>query len=178
MTLVRAFEQDMNVIAAPPAERAWMDYFRQRLQEPSEGFQAPNGEAISMYGNVGDRIPSNLMAPRGYDHTFLRDLIIDRLMRPFNNRIYRPCRSFFLKRLGRIPDQDEERIKGETIDMLAKILECFVANISSSVAIVVLYNIQPMKFRLLAITLFGLCFSAWVVLLGEGASSAFLLNAA
>jgi hypothetical protein len=172
-----AYEQDRKMAAATAVEPYFMNYFREQLQGQGEQ-RAPNGESVSIYGMVGDEVSDDFTSMRDVHLELFSRFIVHRCMNPINNHLIQPCRSFWYRIFyGGRSTPRREILDQQIVQHFAKILEVMLATLSLAAAIVTLYSINTMKYRLVGMTLFGLLFSLEVVFLGQGSIGIFALNA-
>jgi hypothetical protein len=163
--------------AATTVDPYFMDYFRHLLTKDGAP-RAPNGEHVSLYGNCGEEVQDHFTSMRGVDQDLFSRFIVNRCMNPFNNYIIEPSRLLWngvFKHGRQIPPK--EVLAHSTVQSIAKVLKVMLATVSLAGAIVTLYSIETMKYRLVTMTLFGLLFSLEVVLLGSSSMGLFTLNA-
>lgn len=151
--------------------------FRYYMEQPGKGLRAPNGELRSLYGSTGHSVSPTLMASRGCDSDFIRDIITQNLMAPFHQRVFVPCQTYYRRILGRNAAQQSQGVSGATLDILVNTVECLIAVGCVAGAVILLYNLSSTKDRLIAATFLSFAFPFPVVFFSQEAMQTFSLTA-
>jgi hypothetical protein len=144
-------EEDSKAANAPVVDPHFMKHFRYILGRPGKGSRAPNSMLSSTYGSVGDPVPRSVRSLKHCnDGDFFRRLILDKLMTPFNHKIFIPLQRFYNKRLGRRANLQPQALNQKTLDVLAMVFECVVAIGCFAGPVAMLYKLSSTNVRLVA----------------------------
>lgn len=167
--LVRAI-QDFNYMASSHVpSKMYMDLYRTLLGSNEGVLRAANGELLCDYGQVGDPIPSDMMAMHDDDLEPLTQFLIDRLLNPFFKYIGGPFRHFICKK----PELKE--VNTRTISTVAKAVVCILAILSLATPIGTLNVIEQPTLRIVVMALFAQAFAASVQCMGSRAVPVYML---
>jgi hypothetical protein len=144
-------KEDSEAADAPVVDPHFMYYFRYLLEKPGKGLRAPNGMLRSMYGAMSTPTPRWVRALRHYnDASFFHRLILDKLMKPFNHKIFVPFQKSYNEILGRREESGSQALSQRTLDVLVMILECVVATGFFAGPVAMLYKLNSTNSRLIA----------------------------
>lgn len=145
-----ALMQDTFVANAPvPNEHFMKEVFWPELAD-HRGPLAPNGELKAIYGRPGEPMPRNLTTPRGCPDDIVRAFITLKLMIPANDYIVEPIQDMINKCLGRERNQGRRGLDSRTLDLITSGVETLWITGLMLVAVVVVYNLDSMRNRLIA----------------------------
>lgn len=179
LLLGRVLEQDSKAAKAPVVNPHFMNnIFRWNLELPGQGDRAPNGELKSLYGSRGDPVPSHFTTPRGCEDDLFRRFILNKVLVALDHRVYIPCRKLYNKLLGRDYEQEAHKLGGRVLEVIVSALETALSVLCVSGSVILLYNLNSMKERLIATTFLSLVFPYPVIFLSKEAMRMFALTAA
>jgi hypothetical protein len=174
----RALEQDSRAAQAPVVHPFFMNtVFRHYLDQQTTSLFAPNGELKAFYGSQGDPVSQNLCAVRGCEDDFFRRLILNNLLVPINEHIYKPCEKLYYALFSRVQEEEARGLGGRTLEIIVSALECVVSVSCIAGSVTLLYNLPSMKDRIIATTFLSLVFPYAIVFLSKEARSMFPLTA-
>lgn len=176
MHLGRIYKEDGEIVRAPTVVQHFMDHtFRDSLHKKP---RVPNGRSALFYGSRGDPVPPELMATEDVQDSPFRDLIMKSVMVPFRNHVYEPLRTRYRKWMNREDAQEATNIDDQTLNTIAHGLECIFPGGLVAGTVILLYNLESMRNRLIAASFLALVFPYSVSFLSKDAMLVYALMAA
>ena len=158
-------------------DQYFMDHFRQELKDHFAE-RAPNGEPISLYGEVGDKPSDAFMPMRGVEQELFAHFFVHRCMSHMNNYLSEPCRWawhwIFHSKQAFVP---RKIFKESTVRFFAKLADCSMAVITLSAAIALVYRFDKLKYQIIVVVGFGLLFAFEAAFISPRAIHLFVLIA-
>jgi hypothetical protein len=108
---------------------------------------------------------------------FFHRLILDKLIVPFNERIFTPVQKRYNKLLGRNTDLSKPGMSSRTLDILVTTLECVVAVGCFALAVTLLYNLKTTKTRMIAAPFASFACVVPIIFLGKDLKAISMLMA-
>lgn len=145
------YKDDSEAANAPVVERHFMDHVhRHFLNLPGKGPRGPNGLMRSVYGLIGEHVSQDLMSLCDGNNDIFHRLILDKLMVPFNERIFTKFQEKCNRLIGREATLQAPGMSGRTLEVLVTILECIAAEVCFAVSVTLVYNLGTTRDRMIA----------------------------
>jgi hypothetical protein len=135
-------------------------HFRVHLEDedPVTGVRTMEPELEALYGLRGGPVPDHLTAIEGSDDDFFKELITRRLMEPFNDYLVVPSQKAYFWLVRREGNPYPKGLGGRTVNSLVIATEGTLAAAFVAVAIIAVYNIPSLKYRIVTTGILNLPF--------------------